>query len=71
MSENFNIEIVSPNKKILSVGCGMGGLEIEINKKFNSTNFDIIEKDYISKKVKYGWDDKNIEAYNSLSLLNL
>ncbi|MDB4157528.1 hypothetical protein N9586_01215 [Candidatus Pelagibacter sp.] len=59
------------NKKILSVGCGMGGLEIEINKKFNSTNFDIIEKDYISKKVKYGWDDKNIEAYNSLSLLNL
>ena len=59
------------NKKILSIGCGMGGLEIEINKKFKSTNFDIIEKDYISKKVKYGWDTNNAEAYNDLSLLNL
>jgi len=59
------------NKKILSVGCGMGGLEIEINKKFNSSHIDIIEKDYISKKVKYGWDAENTEAYNNLSLLNL
>ena len=59
------------NKKILSIGCGMGGLEIEINKKFNTTYFDIIEKDYISKKVRYGWDSKNAEAYNSLSLLDL
>ncbi len=59
------------NKNILSVGCGMGGLEIEINKRFNPSHFDIIEKDYISKKVKYGWDTKNTEAYNNLSLLSL
>lgn len=59
------------NKKILSVGCGMGGLEVEIYKKFNSPYFDIIEKDYISKKVKYGWDAENTEAYNNLNLLAL
>ena len=59
------------NKKMLSVGCGMGGLEIEIYNKFNPLYFDIIEKNYISKKVKYGWDVENKEAYNNLNLLNI
>ena len=58
------------NKKILSIGCGMGGLEVEINKRFQPTFFDIIEKNYTSKKVKYGWDKKNKEAYNNLELLS-
>jgi len=52
------------NKKMLSVGCGMGGLEIEIYNKFDSLYFDIIEKDYFSKKVKYGWDTENKDADN-------
>lgn len=57
------------NKKILSIGCGMGGFELEINKRFQPIFIDIIEKNYTSRKVKYGWDEKNEEAYNNLDLL--
>ena len=59
---------INPNYRILSIGSGIGGLEILIHKKFNN-HISFIEKNYISKKVKYGWDIKNIEAYNSLKLL--
>jgi hypothetical protein len=57
------------NKNILSIGAGMCGLELIID-KFNTVNqFYIIEKNYVSKKIKYGWDDKNFEAYNNLTIL--
>ena len=56
------------NDKILSIGSGIGGLEILINKNLNS-HITFIEKNYISKKIKYGWDKKNQEAYNNLNLL--
>ena len=59
------------NKKILSIGAGMCGLELIINHKSANSYFTIIEKDYVSKKVSYGWDNKNKEAYNSIDLLNL
>ena len=57
------------NKKILSIGSGMCGLELVINSKIKNSEFSIIEKNYVSKKVKYGWDEKNIEGYNNLNLL--
>lgn len=57
------------NKKILSIGSGMCGLELIIDKFNHENNFSIIEKNYISKKIKYGWDDKNLEAYNNLNVL--
>ncbi len=60
---NFN------NKEILSIGSGMCGLELVINEKIKNNKFTIIEKNYVSKKVKYGWDEKNIEGYNNLNLL--
>ena len=60
--------IVFENKNILSIGGGLGGLELLIGKQFDCS-FSFIEKNYISKKVKYGWDHNNIEAYNDLSLL--
>ena len=47
----------------------MGYFEIAIMKKFNRTSVTIIEKDYVSDKIKYGWDNENIEGYNDLSLL--
>ena len=59
---NFN------NKEILSIGGGVGGLELLIGKKYNCS-FSFIEKNYISKKVVYGWDSNNNEGYNDLSLL--
>lgn len=67
---NFlNKHVSFKGKKILSVGSGISGLEILID-YFNDGNyFSIIEKNYISKKIKYGWDDKNFEAYNGLEIL--
>ena len=56
------------NDKILSIGSGIGGLEILINKRFDG-HISFIEKNYISKKIKYGWDKNNNEAYNNLNLL--
>ena len=66
LKKNIDFE----NKNILSIGGGTGGLEALINKKYDCS-FCFIEKNYISKKVKYGWDDKNLEAYNNLSLVEL
>lgn len=56
-------------QKILSIGSGLGGLEIAIMKKFSDTEITFIEKNYTSKKIKYGWDGENKEGYNDLSLL--
>ena len=58
------------NKDILSIGGGLGGLEIFLNKNFDVKNFSFIERNFISKKVRYGWDSKNNEGYNDLNLLN-
>ena len=54
---------------ILSIGSGIGGLEVLINTNFKGSNFTFIEKNYTSDKIKYGWDYENKEGYNDLSLL--
>ena len=71
MMDEFSIILpfLKPNQKILSIGSGIGGLEIEIMKKFSSTKITFIEKSYISNKIKYGWDESNNEGYNKLSIL--
>ena len=57
------------DKFFLSIGGGIGGLEVIINQKFNNKKFYFIKKNYISKKVKYGWGGLiNDEAYNDLSI---
>tara|TARA_B100000575_G_scaffold293556_1_gene305392 strand:+ start:1733 stop:2425 length:693 start_codon:yes stop_codon:yes gene_type:complete len=68
-NEYQNIEkFLNDGQKILSIGGGIGGLELLILKKFPNTKIDLIEKNYISEKVKYGWDYKNNEAYNNLTI---
>ena len=53
----------------LSIGGGLGGLELIINEKFDNRNYHFIERNFISKKVKYGWGGMtNNEAYNDLNL---
>ena len=53
----------------LSIGGGMGGLELILNQNLINKNYYFIERNYISKKIKYGWGGKvNNEAYNDLSL---
>jgi hypothetical protein len=66
--ETINPAIDPRNKDLLSIGGGLGGLELIINKNFNVKSFTFIEKNYVSKKVKYGWDNKNNEAYNDISM---
>ena len=62
---NFN------KKNILSIGSGLGGFEAMVNYKYKDNCYTFIEKNIISKKVKYGWDSNNNEAYNDLELLKL
>ena len=57
------------NKDILSIGGGLGGLELILNKEFDIKSFTFIERNFISPKIKYGWDSNNNEGYNNLNLL--
>ena len=71
MSKEFNSiknSISGDDKIILSIGGGVGGLEVILNNHFNNMKFYFIEKNYISKKVVYNWDMTNKEAYNDLKL---
>ena len=70
-NEFLTIEkFISPkDTNVLSVGGGLGGLELIINKKLDNKNYYFIERNFISKKVKYGWGGKiNNEAYNNLNI---
>tara|TARA_Y100001958_G_C21181635_1_gene511379 strand:- start:574 stop:1269 length:696 start_codon:yes stop_codon:yes gene_type:complete len=70
-NEYTNIQnYLNPGQNILSVGSGIGGLEILILKNNLNTKVSFVEKNYISKKIVYGWDKNNKEAYNSLNLLD-
>jgi len=60
---------INPKNKIfLSIGGGLGGLELIINKNYEVKSFNFIERNFTSKKVKYGWDNNNNEAYNDLRI---
>ena len=64
--ENF---INESDKLVLSIGGGIGGLELIINQKYDKKKFFFIERNYVSKKIKYGWGGKiNSEAYNNLDI---
>ena len=56
------------DKSLLSIGGGMGGLEVILNNNCEVNFFDFIERNFVSKKVVYGWSDNNSEAYNNLNL---
>jgi len=61
--------ISNDDNLFLSIGAGVGGLEAIINQNLPKKNYFFIEKNYISKKVKYGWTGKlKSEAYNSLDI---
>ena len=66
-NEFLNIkELIKDKKNFLSIGAGIGGLELIIMNNFKDTKFSFIEKNYISNKIKYGWDNLNQEGYNDL-----
>jgi len=61
-------EIENPdNEFFLSIGGGIGGLEAVINKILGPKKFYFIERNFVSKKVVYGWGGSlNSEAYNNI-----
>lgn len=67
--ETFKHHIDLKQKNILSIGGGLGGLELILNKELNIGDFTFIERNFVSRKVKYGWDENNNEAYNDLNVL--
>lgn len=54
------------NCSLLSIGGGLGGIESIILSQNKNVKVDIIEKDFVSSKIKYFWNPK--EAYNKLNL---
>ena len=71
LKEYLTIEkyISEKDNLFLSIGSGIGGLEAIINNKIKNKTFYFIERNYISKKVKYGWGGTlNKEAYNTFDL---
>ncbi len=61
---------IKDKKKFLSIGAGIGGLELLILKSIKESNISFIEKNYISNKIRYGWDNSNKEGYNDLNQLD-
>jgi hypothetical protein len=53
-------------KKILSIGCGVGGLEFFFTNIKRIIKVDLIDRNFISKKIIYGFDFSNTVAYNNL-----
>ena len=71
MSDEFKTlknHIGYKDKNLLSIGGGMGGLEVILNNNCEISFFDFIERNFVSNKVVYGWSDNNSEAYNNLNL---
>ena len=71
MSEEFKTlenHIDHKDKNFLSIGGGLGGFEVILNDNCKVNFFDFIERNFVSKKVVYGWSNDNSEAYNNLNL---
>jgi hypothetical protein len=66
--KTFENHMDHKDKNVLSIGGGIGGLEVILNNNHEVNFFDFIERNFISKKVVYGWSNNNHEAYNNLNL---
>ena len=52
---------------IMDIGCGLGIININLNKIYNNeSNFFLLDKNKIDKKIKYGFSS-NYESYNDLN----
>ena len=54
-------------KNIMDIGCGLGIINIYLNKIYkNKPNFYLLDKNKIDKKIQYGFS-QNYESYNDLN----
>ena len=63
-------KFISDKKSFLSIGAGIGGLELLVLKTIINSHVTFIEKNYVSDKIRYGWDNSNREGYNDLNQLD-
>ena len=65
--ETFKNHLPENAKNIMDIGCGLGIINIYLNKIFdNYPNFFLLDKNRIDKKIKYGFS-LNYESYNDLN----
>ena len=65
--EIINDFLPSGVSNILDIGCGLGIINIFLNKKYNqNTKFFLLDKNKIDLKIKYGFSE-NYESYNNLN----
>jgi len=64
--ETFKKYLPKSVKNIMDIGCGLGIIDVYLNRIFNNPNFFLLDKNRIDKKIKYGFSD-NYESYNDLS----
>ena len=64
--ETFKKYLPKSVKNIMDIGCGLGIIDIYLNRIFNNPKFFLLDKNRIDKKIKYGFSD-NYESYNDLS----
>ncbi len=64
--ETFKDFLPESPKNIMDVGCGLGLINIFLNRFYNNgPNFYLLDKNRIDKKIKYGFSS-NYESYNDL-----
>ena len=64
--DTIKSHLKNDNLSLLSIGGGLGGIESIILSQSKNIKVDIIEKNFVSSKIKYFWNPK--EAYNKLNL---
>ena len=64
--ETFKKYLPKNVKNIMDVGCGLGIIDIYLNRIFNNPKFFLLDKNRIDKKIKYGFSS-NYESYNDLN----
>ena len=69
-NEFLEFKKLLPNnvKNVLDIGCGIGAINIFLNNyyKKEKPNFHLLDKNYVSNKIIYGFNKKNTEGYNNL-----
>ena len=65
--ETFKAFLPVSAENIMDIGCGLGIINIYLNKFFKKkTNFFLLDKNRIDKKINYGFSS-NYESYNDLN----
>ena len=65
--ETFKAFLPDSAENIMDIGCGLGIINIYLNKFFKKkSNFFLLDKNRIDKKINYGFSS-NYESYNDLN----